>query len=53
MTGPGFGGCIVSVLRNEALEEYSHRLEEYERIFGFKANIYEAPIQGGMRSTIY
>ena len=53
MTGPGFGGCIVSVLKNEALEEYRHRLEEYERIFGFKANIYEAPIQGGMKSTIY
>jgi len=51
MTGPGFGGCIVSVLRSEALEEYKKRLEEYERIFGFKAQVYETAISGGMKTS--
>jgi len=49
MTGPGFGGCIVSVMQTEALDEYRKRLEEYERIFGFKAQIYETSINGGMK----
>ncbi|HRY61613.1 MAG TPA: hypothetical protein P5266_05390, partial [Candidatus Fermentibacter sp.] len=49
MTGPGFGGCIVSVMTSSAIEEFRKRLEEYERIFGFKAQIYETAINGGMR----
>ena len=53
MTGPGFGGCIFSVMKAEALEEYKKRLEEYERIFGFRAQIYETSINGGMRVVSY
>jgi galactokinase len=53
MTGPGFGGCIISVMKTDALEEYKKRLEEYERIFGFKAQIYETSINGGMRVVSY
>ena len=49
MTGPGFGGCIFSVMRSDALDEYKKRLEEYERIFGFKAQIYETALTGGMK----
>lgn len=47
MTGPGFGGCIASVMKKSALEEYKKRLDEYERIFGFKAGIFETGINGG------
>lgn len=53
MTGPGFGGSIFSVMKQDALEEYKKRLEEYERIFGFKAQIYETSINGGMRIVSY
>jgi galactokinase len=49
MTGPGFGGCIASVMRKSALEDYKKRLDEYERIFGFKAAIFETDINGGSR----
>ncbi|MCX7026915.1 MAG: galactokinase [Spirochaetes bacterium] len=49
MTGPGFGGCIASIMKTEALDEFKKRLEEYERIFGFKAQLYETAINGGMR----
>lgn len=49
MTGPGFGGCIVSVMRKSAMDEYRKRLDEYERIFGFKAAVFETEINGGSR----
>lgn len=37
LIGPGFGGCIITLLYEQALEEFKKHLEEYERIFGFKA----------------
>ena len=36
MTGPGFGGCTISLVRDDAVEAYRSNIEEYERIFGFK-----------------
>ena len=53
MTGPGFGGCILSVMKPEALDEYKKRLEEYERIFGFRAQTYETSINGGLKVVAY
>ena len=47
LTGKGFGGCTVSIMSRGALEEYRKRLEDYERIFGFRATIHEAEIAGG------
>ena len=49
LTGKGFGGCTVSIMHRDAISEYKKRLEEYERIFGFKAMVYEADIAGGAR----
>ncbi|MCX7787159.1 MAG: galactokinase [Spirochaetes bacterium] len=37
LIGSGFGGCIITLLYEHALEEFKKHLEEYERIFGFKA----------------
>ncbi len=37
MTGPGFGGCTVTLLKESVVDRYRERLEEYERIFGFTA----------------
>lgn len=51
LTGKGFGGCILTVLQSEAEEEYRQRLEEYERIFGFKPVVWE--IQPGDGMTAY
>jgi galactokinase len=48
LTGKGFGGCTISLMSRKALEEYKFRLEEYERIFGFKAIYYETSISGGI-----
>lgn len=49
MTGLGFGGCTYTIIRKELAEEYKKRLEEYERIFGFRPVIYEVKLATGAR----
>ncbi len=48
LTGKGFGGCTVSVMKETSLPEYRKRLEDYERIFGFRPAVHEARIAGGL-----
>lgn len=36
MTGRGFGGCTYAILRSSDEKNYALKMEEYERIFGFK-----------------
>jgi len=40
MIGPGFYGCTVSLMKNNVLDKYVERLEEYERIFGFHPDFF-------------
>jgi galactokinase len=49
MTGEGFGGCTYTIIRENAIEEYKRRLEDYERIFGFHPVIYEVRPATGSR----
>jgi galactokinase len=49
MTGHGFGGCTYTIIKEDAIEEYRHRLEDYERIFGFHPVIYEVKPASGTR----
>ncbi|MDR3334065.1 MAG: galactokinase [Treponema sp.] len=49
MTGPGFGGCTYTIIKEAAVEDYRRRLEDYERIFGFHPYIYEVRPAGGAR----
>jgi len=46
MTGQGFGGCTYTIIKDDAVEEYTRRLEDYERIFGFKPIVYEVTESG-------
>ena len=48
MTGRGFGGCTYTILKEEVVEEYRKRLEDYERIFGFHPVVYEVNIGKGV-----
>jgi galactokinase len=41
MTGQGFGGCTYTIVAEASAEEYKRRLEDYERIFGFKPLVHE------------
>ncbi|MDR0494035.1 MAG: galactokinase [Treponema sp.] len=49
MTGQGFGGCTYTIIKNEAVNGYRERLDDYERIFGFHPGIYEVKIATGSR----
>jgi galactokinase len=49
MTGLGFGGCTYAVIHRSMVEEYKKRLEEYERIFGFRPVIHEVKLATGTR----
>jgi galactokinase len=50
LVGKGLGGCTISVMKPEAVQEYQKRLDEYERIFGFKPSVRE--IKTGERAGI-
>ncbi len=49
LSGRGFGGCVLVMIRHDAMDSYRDKMEEYERIFGFHPNIY--PIVPGKGST--
>jgi galactokinase len=49
MTGQGFGGCTYTIIKNEAVNGYRERLDDYERIFGFHPGIYELKITTGSK----
>jgi len=49
MTGSGFGGCTITLIKESAIDKYIERLEEYERIFGFDAEAFVCELSGGVR----
>jgi len=49
MTGQGFGGCTYTFIREDVVKEYRKRLEDYERIFGFRPVIHEMKLASGCR----
>jgi galactokinase len=49
MTGQGFGGCTYTIIKNEAGNGYRERLDDYERIFGFRPGIHEVKIATGSK----
>ena len=49
LTGAGFGGCTATIMARSSVDEYRKRLEEYERIFGFRPTIHETGIEGSLR----
>jgi galactokinase len=49
MTGQGFGGCTYTFIKDGFVDEYKKRLEDYERIFGFRPVIYEMKLAPGCR----
>lgn len=52
MTGAGFGGCTVSLVKKECAEEFKRKVsEEYERKIGYKPSFYETEISDGITIT--
>ncbi|AEJ61164.1 GHMP kinase [Spirochaeta thermophila DSM 6578] len=48
LVGTGLRGCIVTFLEERAVSLYRERVEEYERIFGFTADVYECRPSDGV-----
>lgn len=52
MTGGGFGGCTVSLVKDEAIERFKAEVgANYERITGIKPEFYVAEIGDGARKV--
>jgi galactokinase len=52
MTGGGFGGCTVNLVRAEAVEEFRGKIEdEYERATGKRPEIYVCSASDGLRTV--
>jgi len=49
MTGQGFGGCTYTFIKEQSVEEYIKKLDDYERIFGFHPVIYETRPASGAK----
>lgn len=51
MTGAGFGGCAIALIKNSRVEAYKkHITEVYTQKIGYAPSIYEVSIGDGVRS---
>lgn len=50
MTGAGFGGCTISIVKEDSIDEFiNYCTEKYERIIGYKPSFYVVDISNGTR----
>ena len=48
MTGAGFGGCTISIVKNEAIEDFKKFVgENYTKKIGYAPSFYVANISNG------
>lgn len=48
MTGAGFGGCTISIVRDENIDDFIKNVgETYEKTIGYRADFYIVEIGGG------
>jgi galactokinase len=52
MVGSGYGGCTITFLDGRQMSGYEERLEEYDRIFGFKASVFQVVPGDGARNHL-
>lgn len=50
MTGAGFGGCAISIVQNDAIDDFKREVNKvYQEKIGYDASFYEATISDGMK----
>lgn len=53
MTGAGFGGCTVAIIKNDAVDKYTEAVSDaYEKKFGHKASFYVTATGDGGREVL-
>jgi len=53
MTGAGFGGCTVNLVRENVVADFIERVgQEYQGKTGLKADFYIAEVSGGVREIV-
>jgi len=53
MTGGGFGGCTITLVRSAAVEEFQRAVAQgYERATGRKPDIYTVRASDGVREAL-
>jgi galactokinase len=54
MTGAGFGGCAIALIKKESLEDFSEKLtEHYKNRIGYVPEIFASAIGDGVREVDY
>ncbi len=49
MTGAGFGGCAIALVRRTAVEDFSHSVgERYAKLTGLAADFFESGLEDGV-----
>ncbi len=52
MTGAGFGGCTVSLVKKDSVDDFKAYVDErYEKTIGYKAAFYDCTIEDGIIVT--
>lgn len=52
MTGGGFGGCTVSIVKRDGVDDFKRYVsEKYEKAIGYKPSCYDADIADGITVT--
>jgi len=50
MTGAGFGGCAIALVRRTAVKDFSHIVgQRYTELTGITADFYESGLEDGVR----
>ncbi len=47
ITGKGFGRCLYTILKTDDIDQYVGKLQEYERIFGYRPVLYQVKPSAG------
>ena len=50
MTGAGFGGCAIALVKKDKVHDFSSKLEEYyNKVIGYKPDVFASEIGDGVR----